>query len=735
MKRGQKIVTWLLALVLMFNTLALGKIEVQAEEPEVQAEESAAQVEESEVQTEESEVQVEEPEAQVVEPETQVEESEVQAEKNGYHQLIGIDLGEPEEVAETAQEVPKYNRYQATKWDTYSSNYFVDQLSSAKRQLYNDIYNTCMAYLTTTSDAVSYDTDTGFTANIAVPAGLTESDLKQVICLVATNNPQFYFINEYYGYTSDYSIVRLGMYPEWVSGAARANATNQVSAKIDSWLAIIQQEGTPLAKEKKAHDLVVGNTKYETANYNQSCAGVFLEGKAVCAGYAETFELLCNGAGINTISVTSESHEWNLVQMYGRWYNVDCTWDDQDESIYYNYFNVSDATVNEGAHVIESVWSNFQIPTCSTSSWLNISGIYVEENANGIRAGAVHETSESDTQYRWLAYDVNKGTWETVSNWNKSEWVTWKPRKGNYWLRVEAKTGNGLESNYTVAYNPSKNYAGKYVDITGIYCVEKSNGIQAGAVHEKDDANTVFRWMVYDVNKGTWTVISNWQKSEWVTWKPKKGNYWLRVEAKTSDGNESNYTIAYNPTKSYISQYVDINGIYCVEGSDGIRAGAVHEKNDSNTKFRWLVYDVNKGTWTVISNWQKSEWVTWKPKKGNYWLRVEAKTSGGDESNYTVAYNPSKNYAGKYVEITGIYCQEQSGGIRAGAVHEKNDSNTKFRWLVYDVNKGTWTVISNWQKSEWVTWKPNKGNYWLRVEAKTSDGDTSDYTIAYNVNK
>ncbi len=505
MKRGQRTAAWALTLLLVLGILVTGKGEAHAQEPELPKE------------------------------------------RTGYQQLIGIDLGQAEEQPQEEHRVPEYNRYQNTKWDTYSSNYFYNQLSSGQRQLYDAIYSACMAYLTTGADAVSFNGYTGFTGDIATPAGLSEGDVKEVLMLVATNNPQFYFINEYYGYTSDYSYVRIGMYPEWVFGGARAEATNRISAKIDSWIGIIQQESTPFEKEKKAHDLVVGNTEYEYSNYNQSCAGVFLEGKAVCAGYAESFALLCNAVGINTISVTSLDHEWNLVQMYGKWYNVDCTWDDGGNgNIYYSFFNVSDSDIADGSHVIEEVWDGFQIPTCSTSTWLNISGIYCEERDGGIRAGAVHEASTKEIVFRWLVYDVNKGTWTTISDWQADEWVTWTPNKGNYWLRVEAQTNEGNASSYTMAYNTDNNYAGQYVDITGIYCVEGAGGIRAGAVHEKNDPNTVFRWMVYDVNSGTWTTISDWQTSEWVTWTPARGNYWLRAEAKTGDGNASDYTIAYN---------------------------------------------------------------------------------------------------------------------------------------------------------------------------------------------
>lgn len=67
----------------------------------------------------------------------------------------------------------------------------------------------------------------------------------------------------------------------------------------------------------------------------------------VCEGYAKSFKLLCDRYGIPCITVTGEAkgsssdtpegHMWNYVMMDdGKWYLVDCTWDDQTTTIY-NY--------------------------------------------------------------------------------------------------------------------------------------------------------------------------------------------------------------------------------------------------------------------------------------------------------------------------------------------------------------------------------------------------------------
>lgn len=68
---------------------------------------------------------------------------------------------------------------------------------------------------------------------------------------------------------------------------------------------------------------------------------------AVCLGYAATFQLLCDLAGMECITVpgaafSSESdHAWNMVRLNGEWYCVDATWDAGDRQENWNYFNVT----------------------------------------------------------------------------------------------------------------------------------------------------------------------------------------------------------------------------------------------------------------------------------------------------------------------------------------------------------------------------------------------------------
>lgn len=91
---------------------------------------------------------------------------------------------------------------------------------------------------------------------------------------------------------------------------------------------------------KHVHDWLVDNLEYDTtynnAN-NHDVYGAFAYKKVVCEGYARTFKYILDGLGITNVLVSgeatnsnnaTESHAWNYVNIDGKWYAVDVTWDD-----------------------------------------------------------------------------------------------------------------------------------------------------------------------------------------------------------------------------------------------------------------------------------------------------------------------------------------------------------------------------------------------------------------------
>ncbi len=97
-----------------------------------------------------------------------------------------------------------------------------------------------------------------------------------------------------------------------------------------------------LEKETAIYSWIVNNVNYdwthqdrmaETPRESFTPYGGLVNRKAVCLGYATTFQLLCDLAGVECITVvgaafqSQEDHGWNMVRLDGDWYCVDVTWD------------------------------------------------------------------------------------------------------------------------------------------------------------------------------------------------------------------------------------------------------------------------------------------------------------------------------------------------------------------------------------------------------------------------
>ena len=118
-------------------------------------------------------------------------------------------------------------------------------------------------------------------------------------------------------------------------------------------------------KIKYAHDYIIDNFDYS----NESETGYDIYGglvgkKGVCEAYAESFKYILDEVGIPCILVcgtaknsegVEEKHEWNYVQLEGKWYAVDATWDDPivkgrgrlSEEQKHAYFMVGSNSINK----------------------------------------------------------------------------------------------------------------------------------------------------------------------------------------------------------------------------------------------------------------------------------------------------------------------------------------------------------------------------------------------------
>ncbi|WP_100401547.1 transglutaminase domain-containing protein [Bacillus sp. FJAT-42315] len=110
-------------------------------------------------------------------------------------------------------------------------------------------------------------------------------------------------------------------------------------------------------KVKAIHDYIVLNVEYDTTSDQGVNAPYFAltEGKTLCNGYAMLMYDMLTEVGIPVRLISGEAdgigHAWNLVQLDGKWYHLDATWDDPipDKAgrVLYNYYLVSDEMIDD----------------------------------------------------------------------------------------------------------------------------------------------------------------------------------------------------------------------------------------------------------------------------------------------------------------------------------------------------------------------------------------------------
>lgn len=133
------------------------------------------------------------------------------------------------------------------------------------------------------------------------------------------------------------------------------------------------------------HDWLVENISYnlqESSANDYNIYGALVNKTAVCEGYAESLKFILDEIGIPCILVcgtatnsegTTEQHEWNYVQLNGKWYAIDVTWDDPvatngayvSVSTKHKYFLKGANTMNENHFVsgqISEAGQQFALP-------------------------------------------------------------------------------------------------------------------------------------------------------------------------------------------------------------------------------------------------------------------------------------------------------------------------------------------------------------------------------------
>lgn len=142
----------------------------------------------------------------------------------------------------------------------------------------------------------------------------------------------------------------------------------QLDLSVSRALDQIPAKASDFEKARILHDYLVLHCAYDyenkqagtVPNESYTTYGALVLEKAVCAGYSKAYQLMCERAGLACKKVRNATHAWNLVQIDGKWYHVDCTGDDPTPNkpnyLRYKYFLLSDHGIASYSK-FENFWS------------------------------------------------------------------------------------------------------------------------------------------------------------------------------------------------------------------------------------------------------------------------------------------------------------------------------------------------------------------------------------------
>lgn len=195
---------------------------------------------------------------------------------------------------------------------------------------------------------------------------LPSSQKGQEYLKILNNNPQLFYVRGTVGMRVSVSDGRILSYqPQYLVGKAEA-AKMQGEFETAAWQAAEQVDPSMSAVEKAlvVHDYLVQNCEYDYERFttgtvpeiSHTAYGALVNRMAVCDGYAQAYVYIMNhklGIPCTIVSSDPMNHAWNMIEIDGKWYHTDLTWDDPVWDcmgrVMHNNFMLSDQAISQNS--------------------------------------------------------------------------------------------------------------------------------------------------------------------------------------------------------------------------------------------------------------------------------------------------------------------------------------------------------------------------------------------------
>lgn len=507
------------------------------------------------------------------------------------------------------------------------------------------------------------------------------------------------------------------------------------------------------------HDWLIDNMDYDNSLTYSSSEAAFTRHTGTCAAYWSAYRRLCRAVGIycgedtyytSGGRMTGNGHEWNAIRIDGQWYQVDCTWDDDNDATdYYNgldkrhlYFCLTDelmaiahsdhtATYTADGYGYRStdLRGNYYVKNGKAFEWASA---YVDRINEYIAAGET-EFSVAVDNSGWppsvrgivngiTAYALNQMSWnvatfEAVSD-NDNVQLTFKvsyeeePEQDAYTVYYHASDSvDAVEQTTAVAYGTKT--ATLTPSALGFDSGKKFLGWKC--YRSEDDT-----WWATDANgKGIWVALDNGElpsgysyrllASGWQTgWSAHSGEVHLYAQ-----WDERVYTIEYHSSSVAEASGKTSTVNYAVP-QQILSVSNLGFSNGTSSFKGWKAYRGQDGTWWAVDGKGNKSWVKANangtlPEGYAYsllsanWKSAYSATSGTVHlyavwnKAYTVRYHESAS-AAAMDESTAVTCGAKSKTLTSTQLGFSSDKYFNGWRCWRDIDNKWWLKDANGKK-------------------------------------
>lgn len=382
-----------------------------------------------------------------------------------------------------------------------------------------------------------------------------------------------------------------------------ATEISKFNGVVDQAVSLVTSDMEDYEKALVIHDWLATHCAYDYESYlagtvqadSYTAYGALVNKKAVCEGYSKTYRYLMEdklGIPCEIVSSSSMSHAWNMIQIDGKYYHVDVTWDDpvwdSIGRVRHTYFLLSDKAMQEGDGIEKRPHSGWNGTWTASDSgyegalWANSLGSVIPYNGNWYYTqytGAdsyLMKTNHLLTGTPKSVYKIDK--WKTKTNGN---WTSCFSYPAVYQREL---IFNGPKAIYrmpfdteavTVLYTPPA----EEVDVLeeGIYGLKLDDTMLSYAIQttpnregsQSSYIKTVKNPAVKEIS-GTLNITGTPRYGQTVTAAVVLGEgidgnlqyQWYRDNIAIADTNKKDYTIVKEDIGKKISVKVKINGCF-----------------------------------------------------------------------------------------------------------------------------------------------------------------------------